>query len=254
MSSQRKVVKRENLNYTNYIDLLQQTIEHSESQGDPLSEQIIEEEMVVEECDQEKKVDLDAFEVSVDNQYEIQGDARTGAKGDADSDDEIRIVLKRKRPRPGGATDNASLNDIYMLLLNMEKRITNIEKWIRNSSGPVVVTNSSIVTKLLPMKSFQEVKDFDDMLDDADFEAAFVNFVQNAELKDIMDDNLIMEYNYTGVHKKHPLRECRFIQVWKDASNLAETEFAKNIKIEVGAAHNRHHSRQARLRKINSSM
>lgn len=79
MSSQRKVLKRENLNY---IDLLQQTIEHSEGQGDPLSEQIIEEDMGIDEYENEKKVDLDSFEVSVDNQYEISADARTGAKGD----------------------------------------------------------------------------------------------------------------------------------------------------------------------------
>ncbi|XP_055713053.1 uncharacterized protein LOC129807661 isoform X2 [Phlebotomus papatasi] len=250
MSSQRKVLKRENLNY---IDLLQQTIEHSEGQGDPLSEQIIEEDMGVDEYENEKKVDLDSFEVSVDNQYEISADARTGAKGD-DSDDEIRIVLKRKKPRGSGSTsDSNQLNDIYMLLLSMDKRISSIERWLKSTNtNPVVVSNTSMVTRFLPMKTVQELKDFDEMLSEADFEVAFVNFVQNAELKDMMDDNLIINFNYSGVHRKLALKNFKFIQVWKDNSNLPETEFAKNLKIEIGAAHNRHHSRQARLRKSNT--
>ncbi|XP_055685497.1 uncharacterized protein LOC129791370 [Lutzomyia longipalpis] len=256
-----KKVKRENLNY---IDLLQQSIENTEEAGggDPLSEQIIEEEEMVVEEEQyssgdhhdKKVVDLvDSFDVSVDNQYEISAGATKADGGrDGDSDDEIRITVKRKKSRGGGhATDTATLNDIYMLLLSMDKRISNIEKWMKNTTGngSLSINNTSVITKLLPMKTVQELKEFDDLLEEPDFENAYISFVQNAELKDLMDDNVIINFNYSGVHKKLALKSYRFIQVWKDNSNLPESEFAKNLKIEIGAAHNRHHSRRARLRK-----
>ncbi|GAB0095873.1 hypothetical protein DMENIID0001_113080 [Sergentomyia squamirostris] len=243
-----------------YIDLLHQTINSAEATDDPLDNQILEEEMILDEYEQQDtKEELDGYDAG---QYEISTEARSDQKdGEDDSDDEIRITLKRKRPKvvrenTGAARDKSSFSEVITMLKNIENRLTAIERWVKplgmagGSSSARSFHNLSIsnVTRFLPMKTIDEVKDFNEMLDDPEFEESFIAMTQNAELKDLMEDTLIMQFNYGGIHKKQALKEHKFFQIWKDNCNLAEIDFIKNIKLEVTAAHNRHHSRLCRAR------
>ncbi|GAB0097889.1 hypothetical protein DMENIID0001_135700 [Sergentomyia squamirostris] len=269
MSGSRKMVKRELELFHRTLDSLD---DDDNSRRDPLSEQIDEEEMILDEFeDEDKKEGLSGFNVSVKNRYDIAGEARAGRRDvDDDSEDEIWIKVKRKKRTKveGGrrADDKVSNSDLYNLLLSIEKRVVRVErmqdKLMKMSSAGgsktpsgtcagIIFPNASPVARFLPMKTLSDVDEFEQMLEEPDIQASFRLFVQNAELKHLMDDSLVIHFNYNGIANKLALKDYKFIQFWREAVSAGMDDFENSIKCQMRAAKSRQYTAKCLMKKRN---